>query len=140
MLTATSEYALRALAVLSQLPEDTVVKSKVLSVDCSIPAQYLSKVMLTLRNAGYVEGIRGLTGGYRLIMPADQIPIIEVVRLFERIDDPPTCVLGERHECSDERACGAHALFRRVHLAQLDFLRTTTIAAISERELEPVEE
>lgn len=139
MFTKTSEYALRALVVLAQLPENKVVKSKMLSVNCRIPAQYLSKVMLTLRNAGFVEGIRGSTGGYRLIMPAAQIPIIEVVRLFERVEDPE-CLLGEGHQCSEERACGAHAHFRSVHLAYLDFLRTTTIAAISARELEPVEE
>lgn len=139
MFTATSEYALRALVVLSQLLENKVVTSKALSARCRIPAQYLSKVMVTLRNAGFVKGIRGQTGGYRLAMPAAQISIIEVVGLFERVGDS-TCLLGEGHECSEERACGAHAHFRSVQSAYLDFLRTTTIAAISERNLEPVGE
>ncbi len=139
MFTLTTEYALRALVTMSQLPEHSVVKAKTLSSDCRIPAQYLSKVMLTLRNAGFVEGLRGSTGGYRLARSAAQIPIIEVVRQFEKVDDP-RCLLGEGHECSEERACGAHARFRSVHLAYLDFLRTTTIAAIGERELEPMPE
>lgn len=139
MLTATSEYALRALVALSQLPENTVVKSKVLSMNCNIPSQYLSKVMLILRNAGFVEGIRGLMGGYRLTIRPAQIHIIDVVRLFERVEDPK-CLLGEGHACSEEQACSAHAHFRSVRLAYLDFFRVTTIAAISERELEPVEE
>lgn len=139
MFTKTSEYALRALVALTQLPEKKVVKSKMLSVNCRIPAQYLSKVMLILRNAGFVEGIRGSTGGYRLALPAAEISIIEVVKLFERVTDRD-CLLGEGHVCSEDRACGAHEHYRSVHLAYLDFLRTTTIAAISERELEAVQE
>ena len=68
MITATSEYALRALVYLARLPKDELVGGKELSERQKIPANYLSKVLLTLRNAGLVDATRGFGGGYRLQM------------------------------------------------------------------------
>jgi DNA-binding IscR family transcriptional regulator len=77
MLAATSEYALRALVLLSQLPADTLVKTRALSVNCSIPAQYLLKAMLALRSAGFIEGIRGFAGRLQTDHARRSDPIIK---------------------------------------------------------------
>ncbi len=131
MLTATSEYALRALVKLAQLPGEEMILGLTLSAQCRIPANYLSKLMLVLRNSGMVEAVRGSHGGYRLGKPAREIHIVDVVDLFENVKSDVKCLLGENHDCSDVEACSAHVKFRRVRLAYLDFLTTTTIASIS---------
>lgn len=133
MLSTTSQYALRALVKLAQLPDDEMVSGQKLSAQSRIPANYLSKLMLTLRNAGLVEALRGSHGGYRLHKPAREIHIIDVVDLFESVKSDTGCLLGEDHDCSNQEACSAHAKFRRVRLAYIDFLTTTTIAAISKK-------
>lgn len=76
MLSVTSEYALRALAHLARQPGEAVL-GRDLAHAVEIPANYLSKVLLTLRNAGLVDTTRGSGGGYRLRKPANEIHLID---------------------------------------------------------------
>lgn len=130
MFSTTSQYALRALAWMSREPFGTSVLGQDLAARAKIPANYLSKILWTLRNAGYLEATRGYGGGYRLARPADQITLVEVVRLFEGMGAEPGCLLGEQHDCCDSNACSAHESWKHVKEAYLQFIRGTTIAAI----------
>lgn len=132
MFTATSEYALRALVQLARQPEGESVLGKDLAERAQIPANYLSKILWSLRNAGYLEATRGQGGGYRLAKAPDRITLIEIVRLFEGVTAEPGCLLGEQHECSDKTPCSAHAAWKKVKEAYLHFICSTTLADIGE--------
>src|SRR6266567_4176459 len=94
MLSITSQYALRALSHLSRQAGEAVL-GRDLAHSVEIPANYLSKVLLILRNAGLVDTARGSGGGYRLRRPANEIYLIDVVELFEEISRmKPSCFLG----------------------------------------------
>ncbi len=131
MLNATTEHALRALVHLVRLPNGESVLGRDLAERASIPANYLSKILLTLRNAGFVETTRGHGGGYRLALPPEQIILLDIVELFEGIRSRPGCLLGEKHECSDRNPCSAHAKWREVKAVYLDYLASTTIAELA---------
>lgn len=130
MITTTSEYALRALVKLAQLASGELIGGKDLSKELSIPSNYLSKVMLTLRNAGIIEATRGYGGGYRLQKTADRIRLVDVVELFEGVSTRPHCFLGEKAVCSDDDPCLAHAHFRSVRQSYIHYLEKTTIGAM----------
>ncbi len=102
MFTATSQHALRALAHLSQVPAGDFILGRQLAEAAGVPANFLSKIMLTLRKAGLVEATRGHGGGYRLVKPARDITLLQVVELFEGANAQPRCVLGEKHLCNNE--------------------------------------
>jgi Rrf2 family protein len=130
MLSATSRYALRALSQLAAEPE-RAVRGRELASQTGVPANYLSKMLLTLGNAGLIEATRGTGGGYRLARKPEGIPLAEIVDLFDKeITDPP-CLLGLRAECSDDDPCCAHASWRGAKLAYLAFLHETTLADIA---------
>ncbi len=105
-------------------PLGTSVLGQNLPARARIPANYLSKILWTLRNAGYLEATRGHGGGYRLARPADEITLVEVVRLFEGANAEPGCLLGkhllgkhllgEQRDCCDQDACSAHASWKHV--------------------------
>ncbi len=86
MLSITSQYALRALSHLARQSDGSVL-GRELSQSVEIPANYLSKVLLVLRNAGLVDTTRGSGGGYRLGRPASEIRLIDVVELFEKFPE-----------------------------------------------------
>ena len=130
MLSVTSQYALRSLVHLAQLPPATSILGRDLAARAGIPANYLAKILLALRNAGMVETARGQGGGYRLAKRPDQIPLVDVVDLLEGVRNRPGCLLGEGHECCDRDACSAHEAWKVVRLAYLNFLTTNTIADI----------
>ncbi len=131
MLSATSEYALRALARLAQLSRGEAILGRDLSRDAGVPQQYLAKIMLALRNAGLVLATRGTGGGYMLLRPADAVHLIDVVSLFEGPSTRPNCLLRAGRECNSKNPCTAHSSWGKVRDAYLEFLERTTLVDIS---------
>lgn len=134
MLSITSQYALRALSHLARETNGTngTVVGRDLAQSVEIPANYLSKVLLTLRNAGLVETTRGSGGGYRLRRPANEIHLIDVVELFEEISRTrPPCFLGRTRACSATEPCTAHSTWKGLQAAYLGFLVSTPLSAIA---------
>lgn len=131
MLSTTSQYALRAISHLAAHTGKAVL-GRDLAESVEIPANYLSKVLLTLRNAGLVETTRGSGGGYRLGRSAAEIHLIDVVELFEDISrTKPSCFLGRTRACSESTPCTAHSAWRRLQTGYLQFLISTPLAAIA---------
>jgi Rrf2 family protein len=131
MLSTTSQYALRALSHLARQSGGAVL-GRDLAESVEIPANYLSKVLLTLRNAGLVETTRGAGGGYRLRRPANEILLIDVVEPFEGISrTKPSCFLGHTRACSEATPCTAHFRWKGVLAAYLEFLTSTPLSAIA---------
>ena len=133
MLTTTSEYALRALTQLARLPEGASILGRQLAEGAGVPANYLSKILWTLGNAGIIDATRGNRGGYRLKRSAGEIRLFEVVELFDRGKLELACFLGGR-DCDGENPCTAHEAWRSVRSAYLNFLNTRTLADISQPE------
>ncbi len=130
--TVTTEHAVRAMVRLSKLAPGESILGRELAVRTSIPGNYLSKVLVTLRNAGLVQTSRGQGGGYRLAKPAAEIKLAEIVELFEGAVDGIGCVLGEDHACCDELGCAAHQRWKRVVEAYVEFLSASTLAEVAE--------
>jgi Rrf2 family iron-sulfur cluster assembly transcriptional regulator len=130
ILSATSRHAIRALAQLAQVPFREAVLGRDLALRGNVPANFLSKIMLTLRNAGIVDATRGQGGGYRLVKKPGDITLMQVVELFDGLGARPSCFLGEKHPCTDAEACPAHAGWKSVCDAYVHFMSRTTIADI----------
>ncbi len=131
MISTTSEYALRALAHLTRVPDGAAVLGRDLARATDIPANYLSKILLALRNAGYIATARGSGGGYRLCKSADEIYLMEIVELFEGSKARPVCFLSRTKSCGEEEACSAHRSWRELSMAYRGFLLSTSVRMIS---------
>ncbi|MBI2817307.1 MAG: Rrf2 family transcriptional regulator [Acidobacteria bacterium] len=130
MLSVTSEYALRALTCLAQSDGQKVLGHE-LAHRAGVPNNYLSKIMIVLRNAGLVKAVRGITGGYALVRQPGDVKILDVVELFEMDAVRGTCLLDRNTGCSEETRCAAHASWRGVRDSWLRFLQNTTLADVS---------
>ncbi|MBI1790388.1 MAG: Rrf2 family transcriptional regulator [Acidobacteria bacterium] len=130
MLSATSEYALRALIRMSQVPEGAAILGRDLADEARIPQNYLAKILLALRHAGIVTAHRGTGGGYGLSKRPEEIRLLDVVELFDGTQSRPRCLLGEHERCSEDTPCAAHESYRALREAHMRFLETTTIARI----------
>ena len=133
MLSTTSEYALRALAMLASLPRGSSILGRDLARHTGVPSTYLSKLLSTLHNAGMVGSARGNNGGYWLAKPAETIRIYEIVELFEGPALRRNCLLWPGRECSPAQPCSAHEAWKSARDAYLRFLDTVSLADISER-------
>lgn len=74
-------YAMRALSVLANTPEP--LSARVISEQEDLPYEYLEKIFQQLRKAGFVESVRGASGGYRLATSPTEITLGEILTELE---------------------------------------------------------
>ena len=129
MLSTTSQYAIRALSCLARMQSGETVLGRKLSEEASVPPNYLSKIMLVMRNAGLIEATRGAGGGYRLGRAPSQIRLLDIVSLFDPSVTELECVLGTG-PCSDDAPCPAHTRWKEVRNQFVGFLEKTTLAQL----------
>lgn len=108
-----SDYALRALVTLAGQEPGDLLSIRRLAEGNDIPRRFLEQIMMDLREQGWVFGVTGRDGGYRLAVPATALTMGEVVRHFDGVLAPIGCVSVKHYEpCSQEPTCR----FRRVFL------------------------
>ena len=121
-LTKRGEYALRALISLGLAREtgrDLVRLGEIAEKD-GIPEKFLEQIFQDLRNAGWVESVRGKKGGYRLAPGAGSVKIGDIVRVIEGPLAPIGCASVSAYEkcsCPDEAHCGLRLLMTDVRNA-----------------------
>lgn len=108
-----SDYALRALFGLVANGADLPLSIRKLAAKHDIPKRFLEQIMLELKSRGWVRSIPGRDGGFILAKKPEEITMGEVIRHFDGILAPISCVSTSHYEpCSQEGVCR----FRRVLL------------------------
>ena len=116
-----TEYGLRVLVRLAvaQLT-DELMQSRELAAENSLTVPYVDQLMIKLKQAGWVQSVRGRNGGYKLEPGADKATVLQVIEAFE---GPVILGTGERRDPLDRFWCELTGLVRReaaaVTIAQL---------------------
>ena len=136
-LSKRGEYALRSLINLGIAAKvgRSLVRVAELAKAEDLPVKFLEQIMQQLREAGYVQSVRGKHGGYRLGKPAAQITIGNVVRLIDGPLAPIGCVSQTAYvpcNCPDEAHCGLRMLMLDVRNAIAAILDRYTLADVVE--------
>jgi Rrf2 family protein len=135
-LSVRGEYALRALVVLGLSYDNYVVSIQTISSRQNVPKRFLEQILNDLKSAGILESKRGVSGGYRLKMPPDQITLAEVIRYIEGPLAPVSCVserFYEKCSCPDEKNCAIRSVMKEVREAIVKVLENVTVAQLCER-------
>jgi Rrf2 family protein len=108
-----TDYALRALFTLVDHFGGAPIPIRELARRNDVPKKFLEQIMLDLKSQGWVKSEPGIRGGYLLARRPDKITMGEVIRHFDGILAPISCVSVKGYErCSQEPVCK----FRRVFL------------------------
>lgn len=127
MFSQTVEYALRAIVHLAKQP-DALQTTAQISKATQVPSPYLSKVLQTLTRDGLVEVRRGVSGGYLLGKPPDEMTIYDVVQSVDPMQRIRTCPLElSSHR---KRLCSLHAKMDSALESIETVFRTTTLTEL----------
>jgi Rrf2 family protein len=127
---------MRALVVLGLNYSDSVVPIQTIAKLQNIPKRFLEQILNDLKAMGILESKRGVSGGYRLRRPPDQITLAEVIRFIEGPLAPVACVsqnFYKKCSCPDEQKCGIRSVMKEVREAIVSILDKVTIAQMCER-------
>lgn len=128
-LTQWTDYSLRMLmfcAIQQERPRAPTV-GEIADVH-SISRSHLTKIAMTLAGAGLLETTRGRGGGLRLLKPADQIRIGDVVRMTETDFHQVECFDAENNSCRIDGNCRLKTVLSDAVSAYLQVLDSVTLA------------
>lgn len=110
-LSRKSDYALRAVKHLSNLPKGKLGSINSVSEAESIPREFLAKILKDLTRAGILVSYQGVTGGYRLAHLPKEITFLNVI---EAIDGPlhlNLCTEDGGCRCDHYKTCSMKAFW-----------------------------
>jgi Rrf2 family protein len=130
MISKTALHAVKALAVLADLPAGQFAGAGAVARAIGAHQNYLGKLLQTLARQGVVSSQKGLGGGFRLARRPQEITLMEIVEPIDHVSRWVGCLMG-RAKCSNQAPCAIHHRWGGVRDAYLAFLRDTTIADLS---------
>ena len=124
--TKLTDYATVILTVLAARP-GAVLSASDLAEHAGLEVPTVSKLLKPLAQAGLVEGLRGVHGGYRLSRQAADISLIQIVEAMEGPLAMTECSQHDSH-CGIAHQCGVRANWRLINDVVADALRGVTLA------------
>jgi len=114
MLSRTARYALRTLGFLVE-NQGSRIRAEQIAAATGIPANYLSKILNQLRKQGLVDSEKGWGGGFELRPDALELPIREVLTIFDGAEsvDRKDCAFG-LPRCDADHPCPLHPYWERI--------------------------
>jgi Rrf2 family protein len=128
------EWALHCCTVLALIPPGRTLPAARLAEYHGVPPAYLAKHLQALAQAGIVESVAGRKGGYRLVRPAGEVTLLEVIDAVEGTGPAFRCTEIRRRgparaAASEYRSlCGIHVAMQRAENAWRAELERQTIA------------
>jgi Rrf2 family nitric oxide-sensitive transcriptional repressor len=126
-LTTYTDYALRLLMYVAVKNDGMATISEV-AAGYGISKNHLMKVAHQLGLAGYVETVRGRSGGLRLAKPAQAIGLGDVVRHTEQDMALVPCIDPADKSCTIRSCCVLRRALKQAGAAFLDVLDGYTLA------------
>jgi Rrf2 family nitric oxide-sensitive transcriptional repressor len=126
-LTYHTDYALRLLMYLA-LKADRLATVEEVATAFGISRNHMMKVAHGLGQAGYVETLRGRTGGLRLNRKAESIRIGDVIRDMEEGWRMVECFDAERNTCVIAGPCRLKGVLKEALAAYMAVLDRHTLA------------
>jgi Rrf2 family protein len=129
MISATSEYALRAALVLARAYGERPMRAEEIADAIGAPRNYLAKTLNALAKTGIATSARGPMGGFQLARSPELITVSDVIDCFDEPRFNANCLLGNA-ACDPGKPCAAHVTWTAIMMARREPLARTTLSQL----------
>ena len=127
MISTKGRYALRILIDIAENQGDAYVPLKESADRQEISEKYLESIVNTLVRSGFVEGLRGKGGGYRLTRLPEQIVVYDVLTAMEGTLVPVACLEEGSRICPRMSVCQTLPMWSGLSDLVTEYLRRFTV-------------
>ena len=127
IISTRGRYALRVMIDLSQQDPDSYTPLKEIAARQEISEKYLENILKSLVTQGFILGLRGKGGGYRLTRKPEEYPLGEILRLTEGSLAPVACLEEGAHPCDRAAQCRTLPVWNRLGQIMGDYLDSVTL-------------
>ena len=105
MVSTKGRYALRVMLDLAQHQGEGFISLKEIAQRQDISMKYLEMIAAILNKAHFIQSQRGKDGGYRLLRPAEDYTVEEILELTEGTLAPVACIGCREQPCARAENC-----------------------------------
>ena len=132
MLVSTKgRYALRVMIDLAEHQADGFIPLKVIAERQEISEKYLENILKVLVQNGFLEGLRGKGGGYRLTRSPDQYTVAEILLLTEGSLAPVSCLVPGAPACQRMTNCRTYNMWKGLNDLITNYFGNITLADLA---------
>ena len=111
-LTTKGRYAVMAMADLALYADDKPISLTEISLRQKISLSYLEQLFLKLKSKNLVKSIRGANGGYKLVKPASEIKLSNIIFAVDEKVKTLNCNKDSKKGCNHKTMkCITHNLW-----------------------------
>ena len=132
MITKKAEYAIIILTELASHPSDSLITSKEIARNREISVNLVVQLLSIMKEANWTSGIRGPSGGIKLITDPSKISLRKVI---ETIDGPIgiTRCLFSNTPCQNKTQCSLRGVWAKAQNNMLSVLDEVSIKDLAEQ-------
>lgn len=105
IVSTRGRYALRVLVDLAEHSEDERIPLKDVAERQEISQKYIESIMTLLSKNGFVDGVHGKGGGYKLNRAPEDYKVGDILRLTEGTLAPVACLEAGAASCPKKEQC-----------------------------------
>ncbi len=128
IVSTRGRYALRVLTDLAEHGSTDFIPLKDISERQEISRKYLESIMTLLSKNGFVDGVHGKGGGYRLNRPPEEYKIGEILRLTEGTLAPVACLEKNAEPCRRAPDCRTLPMWTKLNEMITGYLDSVSVA------------
>ena len=114
MISTRGRYVLRVMVDLAEHAEDGYVPMKAVAQRQKISLKYLEKILPPLVKNGFVTGMHGKGGGYRLTKAPGEYRVGDILRITEGDLAPVACLECTADKCDQMEECRTRPMWEKL--------------------------
>ena len=131
IVSTKGRYALRVMIDLAEHQSEKYVPLKEVAARQEISEKYLENILKVLVQNGFLEGLRGKGGGYRLTRSPDQYTVSEILMLTEGSLAPVSCLTPCASACARMANCRTYEMWKGLNDLISDYFGNITQADLA---------
>lgn len=132
-ISTRGRYALRTMIDFAQHDDGNYVKLKDVAIRQEISEKYLEQIVGVLTRAGYVKGVRGNQGGYKLSRTPAEYTVLDILKISEGSLSAVACLDDEEVDCNKCNKCVAIKFWNDFNKHINDYLSAITLKDILDK-------
>ena len=130
MISTRGRYSLRIMLDLAERPQGLYTPLKDVAARQEMSLKYIEKILPLLTKAGFIEGVHGRGGGYRLCRAPEEISVGEVLRVTEGELAPVSCLESGAKPCERAAYCKTLSMWQAYHRLTQEFFDGISLAQL----------
>lgn len=133
VVSTRGRYALRVLIDLAEHSEEERIPLKDIAERQQISQKYIESIMTLLSKNGFVDGVHGKGGGYKLNRAPEDYKVGDILRLTEGTLAPVACLGKSAEPCPKKADCRTISMWTKLDDLIEGYLDSVTLADLMKK-------